>query len=363
MIWVFSHLLHSQTVVRSFVHAGKTRSYRLHIPQPFPSGPMPLVFSLHGYTSDGLQQEFYSQFSPLADAEHFLVVYPDGIGNYWDVGFLPDNSDDVGFLSALIDTIAQDYQVDLTRVYSCGFSLGGYMSYRLGCELTDRFAAIAPVSGLMAMGVYANCTPSRQLPVMHIHGTADDVVPTSGLFSPSVDSVIAKWSRIDGCQAVADTFYQPDVFAGDSSTAIRYTYPGCADSTELIYWQIAGGGHTWPGAFPLQGLVTNFDINATQKIWNFFSRHRNPAPRPVTGISKVYAERVMAYWSPEAGGVVIDSQEPFSAEIIDLQGRSISQYTTKPAGKTVIDSQNLTPGYYFCRWSTAHETGIVKLIR
>ena len=182
MVWGLSlGWLMGQTMVYSMQHGGVTRSYRLYVPPSYTGTvPVPLVFNLHGYTSNATQQEFYSGMNAVADTAGFIVCYPDGINNAWNSGFTPpyhSGVDDVGFISALIDLLGTAYNVNLARVYACGMSNGGYMSFRLACDLDERIAAVASVTGSMSTLQASNCTAARAVPVCQIHGDDDQTVP------------------------------------------------------------------------------------------------------------------------------------------------------------------------------------------
>jgi pimeloyl-ACP methyl ester carboxylesterase len=128
----------------SFLFDGINRSYIVYVPQERSgSAPFPLMIVLHGFTQTGQTIMNYSDFNTYAELYGFVAVYPNGVGNSWNVGVGGGSTaNDVGFLSALIDTLNQQIGIDLNRVYACGFSNGGFMSYRLACELSDRIAAI-----------------------------------------------------------------------------------------------------------------------------------------------------------------------------------------------------------------------------
>ena len=89
----------------------------------------------------------------------------------------PNDVDDVKFTRALLDDLPKVVTADSKRVYATGISNGGILCYRLASELSDRVAAIAPVSGTMGM---ASCHPQRPVSVMHFHGTDDRFVPFNG---------------------------------------------------------------------------------------------------------------------------------------------------------------------------------------
>ena len=250
----------AQTQTGSFTYDGLVRNYRVHLPTSCLG--LPLVFNLHGLGSNAAQQEFYSGFNSVADANDFILVYPDGINNEWNI--TGTGVDDVGFISALIDSMKKEHDVDLNRVYSTGMSMGGFMSYRLACQLSDRIAAIASVTGLLAT---FPCSPSRSVPVMQIHGTADGTVAYSG-----VNSTVSFWVGHNNCPANPVVTNLPDIDMNDGSTVTKSYYGLCDDSTEVILYTVNNGGHTWPDATIDIG-VTNHDFNASSEIWDFFKKY------------------------------------------------------------------------------------------
>lgn len=265
----------------NFIFDGINRSWIVFLPVDFNSEEtMPLMIVLHGHTQDAQEIMEFSDFNTIADTGKFVVVYPEGIGNAWNVGF-PDGSDanDVGFLSALIDTLHQQYNIDLNRVYSTGLSNGGFMSYRLACELGNRIAAIAPVSGTMTEGSFNSCSPRRQVPVLHIHGSDDVVVSyAGGLGKKSVEEVLLLWIKNNNCPPVPVIENLPDLVA-EGSTVQRFKWASAEKCSEVILLKVINGGHTWPGSIGVTGVGnTNRDIVASSEIWNFvkrFSLHDN----------------------------------------------------------------------------------------
>ncbi|MCB9283420.1 MAG: prolyl oligopeptidase family serine peptidase [Lewinellaceae bacterium] len=291
--------LSAQTLTGSFEYDGLLRDYRLYVPGAYDgSQPWPLVFNLHGYTSNAAQQELYSQMNVVADTGHFLVCYPNGVLESWNVS-LPGGSqaDDVGFINALIDTLSAHYAIDPERVFTCGMSNGGYMSYKLACELTDRFAAIASVTGSMVPTEAAFCNPSHPIPVLEIHGTADPVVPYLGLaFSLSIPDLLDLWIGKNGCVGDPLVIPIPDINLLDASTADLIQYNDCEEGTEVWHYKVYNGGHTWPGA-PIGIGITNQDFNASSAIWEFFLRHSPAGPSATNDADREIAE-VTAFPNP-----------------------------------------------------------------
>ena len=175
-IWtIFAHIpAQSQTTVQgNFTFEGIERSYLLYVPASYSAqSAAPLLLNLHNYGSNMNEQMQYGEFRPIADTAGFLLVVPNGTPDFnntmhWNT-FGTSNVNDVGFLSALMDTISMHYNVDPHRLYSTGMSNGGFMSYSLACFLNNRMAAIASVTGTMTTANFMSCIPTRPVPVMQM---------------------------------------------------------------------------------------------------------------------------------------------------------------------------------------------------
>ena len=268
-------------VAGSFVFEGYTRYYIVYLPQNYNgSNEVPLVFNLHGYTLNMTQQMNYSRMNTVADSEGFIAVYPNAAGpnNSWNSGINGSpNINDVGFIDALIDTLQTHYSIDTTRIFSCGFSLGGFMSNRLACELSNRIAAIATVGGTMAESIANTCSPDHFMPELLIHGTFDWCEPYNGAFDwLSVQEKLDLWTIFNQCTE-SDTTLLLDLDTLDGSTVQKINYTNCSDSVSVILYKVINGGHSWPGGDTSYLYlswcdigITNFDINASQEIWRFF---------------------------------------------------------------------------------------------
>ena len=173
--------LKAQIASGTLSHGGLNRTYLVYLPTSYVQGAnLPVVFVLHALTMNGQRMMQVTGMNAVAEANNFIAVYPDGIGGAWNVGFaIPGAStaDDVGFIDALVDRVATQYNADLNRVYACGLSNGGFLSYKLACESTKCFTAIAPVSGVITDAAFATCVPMRSVPVLH---TADVREPIEG---------------------------------------------------------------------------------------------------------------------------------------------------------------------------------------
>jgi len=269
-----------QTINASITHDGIERDYILYVPEIYDgSTAVPLVLNFHGFGSGASQQMFYGDFRDIADTEGFLLVHPEGttlIGNqFWNVGFpgLSSTIDDVGFTEALIDELATLYTIDLDRVYATGMSNGGFMSFLLACQLSEKIAAVASVTGSMTQDTFDDCNAQLPTPVLQIHGTEDDVVSyNENNLSLPIPDVISYWVDHNNCETTPTTTTLPDVDVSDGSTIEYSVYEDGDNGITTEHMKVIGGGHTWPGSI-LNSAGTNQDIDASMEIWLFFSRY------------------------------------------------------------------------------------------
>jgi polyhydroxybutyrate depolymerase len=287
------------------------RNYIVFLPQNFQSN-MPVVFNLHGYTDNANDQMEYTRMNEVADTAGFIAVYPEGIYPGFNTGLyepylgLP-NVDDVGFISALIDTLKSEYDIDMGRIYSCGWSNGGMMTFKLACQLGHRFAAGGSVGGVMLDSIAAQCYTMGPFPVVMCHGTEDAVVPFDGGGSPdhwSVQQTLDAWIQNNGCQVSGDVVSIPDLDPTDSCTVEKTTYRTGSGESRVILYKVVNGGHTWPqglGDRPWLGN-TNRDININAEMWNFFKEYQNPMVDVAFG---EHIEVYPVYVSPQVGSLTI----------------------------------------------------------
>ena len=269
-----------QIINASITHDGMERDYIIYVPEIYDgSKAVPLILNFHGFGSSASQQMFYGDFRDIADTEGFLLVHPEGttfIGDqFWNVGFpgLSSNIDDVGFTEALIDELATLYAIDLDRVYATGMSNGGFMSFLLACQLSEKIAAVASVTGSMTQDTFDDCNAQLPTPVLQIHGTEDDVVLyNENNLSLPIPDVISYWVDHNNCETTPTTTTLPDVDVSDGSTIEYSVYEDGDNGITTEHMKVIGGGHTWPGSI-LNSAGTNQDIDASMEIWLFFSRY------------------------------------------------------------------------------------------
>ena len=347
----FAQLSFSQLINGNFVFDGINRTYSVYLPVSLqPDEAVPLLLALHGYTQNGAAMMAFSGFNAIADTANFIVVYPNGIGNSWNVGLSGgSNADDVGFLLALVDTLHRQFNINYQRVYSTGFSNGGFMSYKLACEVPNSFAAIAPVSGTMTDASFAACQPSLAMPVLHIHGTSDFVVSYVGSFGNiSAEAALAVWTGFNNCPATPVIENLPDL-VGEGSTVQRYTWAPCDNGSEVVLLKVINGGHTWPGSVGVTGLgITNRDIVASSEIWNFVKRFTRGE---TTAISQKETDSFRIYPNPVNGNhITISSAKPLrhlNVRIMEISGRLVfSKQINQQASAFSLYLPDITPGYY-----------------
>ena len=335
-----------ESVRDTFNFDGFERDYILYIPEAYDSiNEVPLVINLHGYGSNNLQQQLYGSFTKQADEDNFLVVHPNGTldlssTRYWNAFVNSGAVDDVAFISALIDTLSAHFKIDQSQIFSTGMSNGGFMSYKLACELNNRIAKIASVTGSMNTNLETSCSPTAAIPVMQIHGTNDPTVNYNGSTGVmAIEDVVDFWVNINNFDPTAQFTEIPNISTTDNSTAELYYYGNGENNSEVVFYKVIGGGHTWPDApIELGGNVTNRDFNASQVIWDFFKGET------FTAINNRLDEDQFDI------KILSSSIEVRSKQASGFTGLKIINALGQEFGssqKAVISTDNLTKGVYF----------------
>ena len=325
----------SQEIINGTItHDNLQRAYVLYVPANYTGDiAVPLVFNFHGYTFTANNQMQYGDFRAIADTEGFLIVHPQGTlfnGNtHWNVGGWTAGStaDDVGFTESLLDTLTSEYNIDLTRVYSAGFSNGGFFSFRLACQLSHKFAAVASVGGSMTPLIYNNCDPAHPTPILEVHGTDDGVIPyNGGVWAWAINTLLQYWTGYNNGNTNPTTTAIPDHDTSDESTVEHIIFEGGDAGTTVEHFKVTGGMHTWPGTTLFTGPGTNQDINASDEIWKFFSRYDINGLIETTSIETldVVTPKITIYPNPTFSKVNIEVD---IKKKIDFQLKSISGET------------------------------------
>jgi polyhydroxybutyrate depolymerase len=256
---------------------GVKRVYRLHIPKGYNSAQaVPLVLVLHGRGGDSIGIEKLTRMDAKADAEKFIAVFPDALGQptVWYAGLSPvGKSDDLGFFRALLDKLESTLNIEKHRIYCCGFSSGAVMSYRLGTEFSDRFAAIGVAAGTVGVkqpdgSVRKIPPPAHPVSIIAFHGKKDAVIYYNGggvhQDCLSVAESIAFWVRADGCSQ------SPQRATEQNGNLIIENYNRCQDGHDITLYTFANGTHEWPT------LQNNSRFSATDAMWEYFVKHPKP---------------------------------------------------------------------------------------
>jgi polyhydroxybutyrate depolymerase len=316
-----------------------TRSYVVHLPRGYDQQQhYPVVILLHGRNQDADDMARLTHFNQLADKDAIIAVYPNATRGQWNIGVRPEQSsegmgrrggygrhggggypgggggypgggggypggggggypgggrsggqspeetknkpepaDDVAFLNQMLDQLALKYSVDTLRIYATGLGDGGFMALRVGCNMADRVAAIAPVSASMPKTMI--CLPSRPVPAVFIHGTDDPIDPyDGGTYKPgrfhvlSAEDSAKAWARYDRCAEKPAQEKLPPQEKGSKETK-TFTFSGCHENAQVILYAVKGGGNTWSGGeqYVSEKEVgkTSNAISANETIWSF----------------------------------------------------------------------------------------------
>lgn len=308
------------------LHVGDLdRTWRQFVPDSYDGlTPLPVVIQIHGLSQPHTTLDGITGYEKLAATEGFILLTPSGRTDplpFWAATTSPDNPD-LAFLNSMLDAVEEGLCVDEARIYSTGISNGGLMSFVLACTMSDRIAAIAPVSGVVVPG---DCNPGRAVPTIAFYGDADTVLPFEGGLggvltngglldrskstgeegttapdneeepespdSPgesvpgqsargeSIPDRVAKWAAILGCPD------EPTV-ERVSEEVRRESWSGCDENSEIDFYVVEGGGHSWPGSEMMISLEakggnarialmghTTAEISATELAWQFFRSH------------------------------------------------------------------------------------------
>lgn len=283
------------TVSDEWVEApdGRRRHLRLYVPATLRADEAaPLLIALHGGLGTSEQFAANSGFDELAEANGFIVVYPDGIWalpdrpglQTWNGGYCcgpaaRQDVDDVGFVRFLIDLLEDRLNIDAARIFAAGHSNGAIMAYRLACELSDRIVAIGVQAGSLGVD---DCRPVEQVSLLHIHGLADTNHPIDGGVGTGVSGVefrsgrdaVRTLAKLDGCDD--EPFVET---APSNADVVVATWSNCQTGTEVQLVTVAGASHAWMGHAATSDVAANLvgepyaDFDSSRAIWSFLSRH------------------------------------------------------------------------------------------
>lgn len=380
---ILSTFTFSQNTISDSIISGSVyRTYILYIPAIYNSAnPVPLVFNLHAYGYRNIDELTYADFRPVADTANFIIALPQGdsVHQVWEYNLgwnnfnsVADAANDLNFISNLIDSIKTQYNIDLNRVYSCGYSNGGFMSYDLACYLNSRIAAIASVAGTMITSHDSACNPAHPTPVMEIHGAADSCVTYNGVAAQCltlqsmqclpIDTLIKHWVDRDNCSTTPVFTNVPNINWLDFCTAEHYVYDGGTNGSSVELYKVIGGTHTWPGSGLVMGGGTCMDFNASVEIWRFFRQYTLSNLITSTNETSAANENLFSvYPNPNQGKFTLNvSCVPAQIQILNSLGQIIQR--TNVDSKTNINLKINDKGIYFLQLTTAKETAVKKIV-
>ena len=288
---------------RHLMFQDRKRFYELHVPPDYkPGKPLPVVIVLHGGGGNPANVRWQSGMSDVADRGNFIAIYPAGTSPSYEEKFLYWNSgpkaksekqrtvNDVAFIAAVLDDAAKFFTIDPKRVYATGISNGAQMSFRLGCDLYNRIAAIAPVEGHRYPGEFF-AGPPGPLPFIMFHSKVDPYIPYTGGQSPDtsafepfeykpIPEIIARWVKHNGCDPT-----NPKISKIPNADCKIYT--GQSPAGEIQLWSLDDGGHTWTGGHASEAEITgkllfiktkptgpvSQALSASAFAWEFFKHH------------------------------------------------------------------------------------------
>ncbi len=326
--------------------------------------------ALHGGLGSGPQLENQSELSTKADQEHFIVVYPEGVvSNFgirtWNAGgccgFAMDNNiDDVSFINQLLDTLIGRFLIDTTRIYVTGMSNGGFMAYRLACELSHRIAAIAPVACTMSF----NCMPVLPVSIIHFHSYLDENIPwyggigngISNHYNPPLDSVFNVWAGFNSCSINADTLY-------NGTDYDKMTWTGCACNTEIHYYITHDGGHSWPGGTAtIIGDPVSQYISANNLMWEFFVQHPLCVSTSNDQAAR-HSQDIRIFPNPTTGIVNISNlYKKSKIFVFNACGKQLEIRINSGISSQNINLSNVTAGIYYLKIVSDSKVITTKII-
>ncbi len=252
--------------------AGVERTWRLFVPQTV-TRRSPVLVVLHGGGATADEMAAATRMDAAAAAYGFVVIYPQAYGSRFNAGICCSTvRGDVAFVDRLLDDLQRRFQTDRRRVFAAGFSNGGLMAYRLACQRSQRFAAIAAVA---ATELTVPCRPSHPVSVLHIQARDETKVPFAGgrwarhpragrgyRGSPSAFALARRWRARNRCRSRTAVAH--------STTLTTWHTRGCAAQTQVALVAPTLGGHRWFGGMPPYGASEDA-IDATAQIAAFFA--------------------------------------------------------------------------------------------
>lgn len=365
---ILSSALFGQWQNKSFTFQGNLRQYRIYVPAIYnASNPVPLVLTLHGL-GDNMTNFSGIGMNFIADTANFIVICPQALtdavvgSTAWhsgagQFGYYPNAAiNDVAFMNALIDSTSAQYSINQNRIYSMGFSMGGFMTQRLACELSSRIAAIASMAGTIGTEISSTCNPTRPIPVAHFHGTADQTISyTANSYGMSVGPLINFWTNHNNTDATPIHTILPDLVA-DGFTVEHDLYENGRQNSVVELFKVNNAGHIW--LYPPAN-----DISYSIEAWKFFSRFELNSS---VGIKKIKNETMLIYPNPAQNSITIkvpNSNSKNNVKLFTFTGQEVLNLQLNEVEKTIsLEGMQLSNGIYLLQVDTDGKRYTEKII-
>ena len=359
----------------SMSFGGDTRTYLKYIPEGYDEGvAAPVVLNFHGGSGNANEQLGMADMRALADADQFILLYPDALPDPNDGGStnwqvvtsgdlpftLPNPHDDIGFVDALIDEVSAEHNVDLNRVYALGYSNGGGFTFDLACRLNHRIAAVGVVARTMYIESFESCNVTHPTAVVTILGTDDFASPYDGLtyegtlYFASAEDSHQLWVDANALDSNPELTALENIATNDGSTVDLFSWTRSDECMELQHYRVNGGGHDWPGTFG------NMDIVAHETIWNFVKEyglegHLDCSSSTVVN-EDVRTESYTVFPNPAHDRVTLSThfERPWTYTVTNLQGQVI-QSGQSSLHQVELPMDKVSSGMYWVQMGTESE--------
>lgn len=355
------------------------RSYKILTPANYNAEEsLPMVVFLHGL-GDNIDNnnEIYQR---MADEFEWIVLLPQALeasvnlmggvidlGPMWNSGISVSlgpltispnsNVDDAGFILSLIDTVSLNYNIEEGNIFLSGFSMGGFMTHRMAIEYGDKFKAFAPASGMIPKSMETSI-PIQPVKILHIHGTADNVVSFDGtssvvegmpnlLVGLTVEQTIDFWRNNNGVNnlPIVDSLEDRK---DDGLRFIRYSYLGEDANQEVRFLKIEGGEH-----IPYAD-ANIYDVDCLVEIYDFFTNNRT-----AVGLQEVAENKIRIFPNPASNKIQLIVDKKMTISIVDMTGKILLTQEIKK-GANSIEISHLDSGCYILKNNLGQQRKLIK---
>ncbi|MFZ4399584.1 MAG: T9SS type A sorting domain-containing protein [Bacteroidales bacterium] len=362
------NIANAQWTNKTMIYGSLTRSYRVYqSPNYNASVPASLLIALHGL-GDNMTNFSTIGFNYIADTANIICVFPQAVsdpyaGTAWNSGagysgYYPNTTvDDIGFINAIIIESVTSYSIDNSRVYLCGFSMGGFMTEKMALQSNSKIAAFASMSGTIGSNI-TTYNPGRHLPIAHFHGTSDSTVYYSGnLYGIDADSLLHFWINNNACDTTPTTYTYPN-YVNDNITIERFQYSNGNPQSDVWFYKMYGAGHS------ILSRPSN-DINEVLEVWLFFRRYTNT--NTVIYNQNELNRNIQIYPNPASDKLCINLQPTnelnnTTISIFNIQGQLLLNETVNTK-KTEIDISQFARGIYVLKISNNNTLYFSKFIK